>query len=145
MHRGIFRRFPGACVLHVYWRAIPPVRFVPTIRCIRLRGTAGESYVLSRCHWKGNLMAVHWVNYDLNKTGQNYDGLIEYLTSIGAWAKPLKSSFLVDTNLSVSEVRDGAAKHIDSNDCLLVMRVDGDNWASWGLLAEVTDWMKERI
>lgn len=39
-------------------------------------------------------MAIHWVNYDLNKAGQDYGNLITYMKSHQSWAKPLKSSFL---------------------------------------------------
>lgn len=46
-------------------------------------------------------MAVHWVNYDLNKTGQDYTKLIDYLKSHQGWAKPLKSSFLVESRIVV--------------------------------------------
>jgi hypothetical protein len=90
-------------------------------------------------------MAVHWVNYDLNKTGQNYDELIKYLKSHQSWAKPLKSSFLVKTSLGVGELRDGIQKYIDSNDDVLVINVDGRSWASYGISSEVTDWMKQNL
>lgn len=37
-------------------------------------------------------MAVHWVNYDLNKTGQNYTKLIEYLKSHQSWRNPSRAA-----------------------------------------------------
>lgn len=38
-------------------------------------------------------MAVHWVNYDLHKPGQDYEGLIAYLKSHTSWAiHPLHSA-----------------------------------------------------
>lgn len=86
-------------------------------------------------------MAVHWVNYDLNKTGQNYDALITYLKSHQTWAKPLKSSFFVKTTLTAGALREGAQKYIDSNDDLIVVDVTGRSWSSWGLPKEVTDWL----
>ena len=90
-------------------------------------------------------MAVHWVNYDLNKAGQNYDSLIEYLKSSGSWAKPLKSSFLISTSVSVGDLRDGIMKHIDANDDVLVINVDGKSWASYGLSDEINDWIKSNL
>jgi len=84
---------------------------------------------------------VHWVNYDLNKTGQNYDALITYLKSHQTWAKPLKSSFFVKTTLTAGALREGAQKYIDSNDDLIVVDVTGRSWSSWGLPKEVTDWL----
>ena len=90
-------------------------------------------------------MAVHWVNYDLNKTGQDYDSLITYLKSHESWAKPAKSSFLVKTSLSAGDLRDGIKAHIDTNDVVLVVPVGGQGWASYGLSKDVTDWLHANI
>lgn len=90
-------------------------------------------------------MAVHWVNYDLSKAGQNYDGLIEHLESYPDWAKPLKSSFFVKTSLSAREVRDGIKQHIDATDDVVVIPVGGQGWATWGLSKDLNDWMRENI
>lgn len=90
-------------------------------------------------------MAVHWVNYDLNKTGQNYSALIDYLKSHQSWAKPLKSSFFVKTALSASQLRDGAKAYLDANDDVVVVPVGGNGWASYGINKEVTEWMQANI
>ena len=90
-------------------------------------------------------MAVHWVNYDLNKAGQNYDELIKHLKSYASWARPLKSSFFVETTLSADHVRDAIRKYIDTNDDVVVIRVDGQAWASFGLSKELTDWMHQNL
>lgn len=90
-------------------------------------------------------MAVHWVNYDLNKTGQNYDALITYLKSHQTWAKPLKSSFFVKTSLTAGALLEGARAYIDSNDDLIVVEVTGRSWSSWGLPKEVTDWLHANL
>ena len=90
-------------------------------------------------------MAVHWVNYDLNKTGQDYTELIEYLKSHGSWAKPLKSSFFVLTSLTASQLRDGIGAHIDANDDVVVVTVTGQSWATHGIPSDVTDWMKKHL
>jgi hypothetical protein len=90
-------------------------------------------------------MAIHWVNYDLNKTGQNYDGLITYLKSHDTWCKPLKSSFLVVTSLSVAQLRDGILKHIDTNDDVLVINVDGKPGAWYGLPDDVSNWLLKHL
>ncbi len=90
-------------------------------------------------------MAVHWVNYDLNKTGQDYTKLIEYLKSHQSWAKPIKSSFFVKTTLTAGELRDGIKKHIDTNDDIVVVTVTGQSWATYGIPSDVTDWMRENL
>ncbi|WP_166355753.1 hypothetical protein [Phytoactinopolyspora limicola] len=90
-------------------------------------------------------MPVHWVNYDLNKTGQDYTRLIEYLKSHQSWAKPLKSSFFVKTSLTAGQLRDGVQKHIDTNDDVVVVTVTGAFWATYGISSEVTEWMKKNL
>lgn len=90
-------------------------------------------------------MAVYWVNYDLNASGQDYEKVIEYLKSHETWAKPLKSSFLVKTNLTPAELCTGARQHMDANDAILVMQVDGANWAALGVPKEVTDWLRAHV
>lgn len=90
-------------------------------------------------------MAVHWVNYDLNKSGQDYTKLIEYLKSHQSWAKPLKSSFFVKTTLTASQLRDGIKKHIDANDDVVVVKVDGQNWATYGLSDNLNKWLHDNL
>lgn len=90
-------------------------------------------------------MAVHWVNYDLNKTGQDYTKLIDYLKSHQSWAKPVKSSFFVKTSLTASELRDGIKKHIDANDDVVVVAVAGASWATYGLSSELNEWLRENL
>jgi hypothetical protein len=90
-------------------------------------------------------MAVHWVNYDLNKTGQDYTKLIQYLKSHQGWAKPLKSSFFVKTSLTAAALRDGIKSHVDTNDDIVVVTVTGQSWATYGIPTELTDWMKTNL
>ena len=90
-------------------------------------------------------MAIHWVNYDLNKAGQNYEGLIAYLKSHQDWAKPLKSSFFVKTTLSAGELRDAINRHIDANDDVVVVSVGGQGWATHGLSDELNTWLKNNL
>lgn len=90
-------------------------------------------------------MAVHWVNYDLNKAGQNYDGLTTYLKSHNGWSKPLKSSFFVKTELTAAQLRDGIKGHIDTNDDVVVVPVGGHGWATYGLSAELNTWLRNNV
>ncbi|WP_285182870.1 hypothetical protein [Rhodococcus sp. MEB032] len=90
-------------------------------------------------------MAVYWVNYDLIEAGQDYAELITYLKSHDGWAKPLKSSFFVRTSKTAEELCEGIKAHIDSNDKVVVMHVDGCLWAALGIKKEVIDWMHSSI
>lgn len=90
-------------------------------------------------------MATHWVNYDLNRSGQNYEKLIAYLKSHDSWAKPLASSFFVKTSLTVAQLRDAIGQHIDANDSVVIINVDGQGWATRGIDKKVTDWMQANV
>jgi len=90
-------------------------------------------------------MAVHWVNYDLNKTGQKYDSLITYLKSHSGWCKPLKSSFFVKTALTAGQLRDAINEHIDSNDDVVVVTVGGQGWATHSMPENVNTWLKNNL
>lgn len=90
-------------------------------------------------------MSVHWVNYDLNKTGQDYAKLIAYLKSHQSWAKPLKSSFFVKTTLTSMELLEGIMEHIDANDAVVVVTVTNSSWASIRISSEVNEWLQENL
>lgn len=90
-------------------------------------------------------MAVHWVNYDLNKEGQDYTKLIDYLKSHQAWAKPLKSSFFVKTTMTAAQLRDEVKKHIDATDDVVVVTVTGSSWATFGLSSQLNEWLRNNL
>jgi len=90
-------------------------------------------------------MAVHWVNYDLNKSGQDYTKLIEYLKSHQSWAKPLKSSMFVKTSLTVGQLRDGIKPYIDTNDDVVVVTATGQSWATYGMSTKINDWLRDNL
>lgn len=90
-------------------------------------------------------MAVHWVNYDLNQTGQDYAKLIDYLKSHEGWAKPLKSSFFVKTSLTAGQLRDAIKNYIDANDDVVVVTVTDAFWATYGISSKVNEWLKKNL
>jgi hypothetical protein len=87
-------------------------------------------------------MKTLMVDYDLNTPGQKYDNLIAYLKSYSAWAKPLKSTFLIRTSKTTVTVRDEILRIIDFNDAVLVTDVTGEEMAWNGLSSEVSNWIK---
>ena len=87
------------------------------------------------------------IAYDLNggETSSEYQRLIKAIKDLGTQAKPLESTFLVVSSNTVSTIRDHLSKFIDSNDELLILDVSDDNWASKGINADVTKWMKNNV
>ena len=101
----------------------------------------------TRIHRKDNSMSVKIISYDLDypEKFEDYEDLIGYIKSLGSWAKPLYSVWLVDTDKTASEIRDGAMRHIDNNDKLFVAEWNTDSgWASYNLPKSVTDWLSRR-
>lgn len=91
-------------------------------------------------------MATFLVNYDLLKTGQNYDGLIEKLKSYPHWCRFMASSwFVVSTSEDCVSIHADLAAEIDSNDKLIVMDVTGDTAVWDGLSDQVTTWIQTNL
>ena len=66
------------------------------------------------------------ITYDLNKTGQDYEDVINAIKSAsdGAWCTYWKSAFLIRSDYqSANEVSDLIIPYIDSNDRLIVIEV----------------------
>lgn len=82
------------------------------------------------------------VTYDLNKSGQNYDSLIENIKTLGAWAKIQQSVWYIHTSYSSQEVLDILSKVTDYNDSLFVAELTNANWL--GLSDKVTKFIQEQ-
>jgi hypothetical protein len=82
------------------------------------------------------------VTYDLNKSGQNYDALIEKIKTLGAWAKVQQSVWYLHTPYSANEVLDHLTKVTDFNDSIFVANMSNASWI--GLPAEVLQFIRDQ-
>lgn len=85
---------------------------------------------------------VYLITYDLNKAGQNYDGLYKAIIALGGPSKCwhyLDSNWLVETSYSTSQISEKLLKETDKNDHLLVVRVLKD-YHGW-LPKDAWDWI----
>ncbi|OOF80425.1 hypothetical protein BKG93_12055 [Rodentibacter ratti] len=82
------------------------------------------------------------ITYDLNKSGQNYEALIEKIKTLGAWAKVQQSVWYLHTSYSSEEVLDILGKVTDYNDSLFVAKLDNAHWR--GLSPEITKFIQEQ-
>lgn len=75
---------------------------------------------------------VYMITYDLNSTGQRYNELISAIkkASSGCWCTFWKSSYLIQSPLSPSQITDKLKPYLDSNDRLLVIEVKR-NYQGW--------------
>jgi hypothetical protein len=89
-------------------------------------------------------MSVKLISYDLGKpeTSSSYSDLIKGIKSLGDWAKPLESFWLVDNSLDCATIRDKLQAYLDSNDKILVIKCPLSAWASYGIANDVIQWMK---
>jgi hypothetical protein len=89
-------------------------------------------------------MAMYIISYDLNSPGQRYSELHDEIKSLGAWWHHLTSTWLVDTTLSASQIRDRLKAKVDANDKILVLRA-GATWATFGMPKSANDWLNQHV
>ena len=88
-------------------------------------------------------MRVYNVSYDLDKPGQNYDGLIAELKKSPKWWHYLKSTWLVLTDESADQLWNRLGRHLDRTDNVLVIQV-GRDYSGW-LPKEAWDWINANV
>lgn len=89
---------------------------------------------------------VYMITYDLNKTGQNYDKVIQAIkdASTGVWCTFWKSSYLIKSNLSADGVSKKITTHLDQNDRLMIVECKTSNYQGW-LENDEWDYIKENV
>ena len=89
-------------------------------------------------------MKSYLIGYDLNKTGQDYETLIEQIKKLGTWWHCLDSTWIIKSDLTATQIRDNLQSYIDSNDELLVAKLSGE--AAWiGFGDECSNWLKNNL
>lgn len=88
-------------------------------------------------------MTVYCVSYDLNKAGQNYNGLYDELKKSSNWWHFLDSTWLIYTAESAEQLSERLRKNIDHNDYLLVIKVIHPK-AGW-LPQKAWDWINQHV
>ncbi|WP_242916334.1 hypothetical protein [Pontibacter liquoris] len=90
-------------------------------------------------------MKTYLIGYDLNKSGQNYDALINRIKEISSiWWHNLDSTWIIKSNSSAKDIRDDLKLYIDANDELLVAGLTGE--AAWaGFKDKGSTWLLNNI
>lgn len=90
-------------------------------------------------------MALYLISYDLESaTGEEYTALIEYIKSIGnnGWEHPLKSTFMVITNLTAQQIHEGIRKVLTSKEGTLKT---GTKWMVTPInLSQSQGWLSQK-
>jgi hypothetical protein len=84
-------------------------------------------------------MPVYSVNYDLNKPGQDYSGLLGELRASPGYLHLLKSGWIIGTHETPDQVWERLAKHIDKGDRFLIIQVV--NYRQGWLTKEQWQWI----
>lgn len=88
-------------------------------------------------------MAVYCVSYDLNKAGQDYNGLYEELKKSPGYWHHLDSTWLISTNETATQLFQRLKPCIDDNDTMLVIKVTNE-YSGW-LPQDAWDWLKKHL
>lgn len=72
---------------------------------------------------------LYLVTYDLRKSGQNYDGLIDAIKSYSC-VHPMQSVWFIKTSASAKSINDKLKPYIDSNDSLFITEIT-NNKQGW--------------
>ncbi|KKB93968.1 MULTISPECIES: hypothetical protein [Bacillus] len=88
-------------------------------------------------------MGVYLVTYDLNKSGQNYDGLYKKLKQFKDYKHIMESCWLIQTNNNADGIFEHLKSELDSNDRLLITRITADR-QGW-LSKDHWQWIRDRL
>ena len=89
-------------------------------------------------------MPTYIVSYDLKAPGKDYGDLIEYLKTMDRWWHNLGSTWVVETDLTAAQLRNGINQHTDQNDKVLVVLSAGVG--AWrGFNDSGSDWLKSNL
>jgi hypothetical protein len=89
-------------------------------------------------------MATFVVAYDLKAPGKDYAPVHEYLKSSGTSWHAQGSVWVVVIDATAQQIRDKLKTLVDGNDRVMVIRVDGSNWASLNM-ANGNEWMSSHV
>ncbi len=85
------------------------------------------------------------MTYDLNAPGSDYNAVYDYLRSLGAWARPTESTWLIKTDKTVAQLRNELKNQIDENDKVFIIDVTGRACAWSGLNDQVSQWISNKL
>ena len=97
------------------------------------------------CNHKDYTMKTYLITYDLLKPGQNYEGLHEAIKSLAnGWWHCVESDWLINSNLSASNILNRLLPHIDATDKMAVI-LQGDDWATFNIPQNGNQWMQQNL
>ena len=87
-------------------------------------------------------MTPHIFKYDLHKSGQYYQGVIERIKAYGVWCHIQGSVWIIKSSQTPEQIRNNLDQALDANDSIFVAKLSGE--AAWrGLNLKQSNWLKE--
>ena len=71
--------------------------------------------------------------------------VVDQIKTYPFWARINPKAWIVQSDQNTIEIRNQIKQNIPAIDSLLVIGIDGANWATSSVNKDVTDWMKENI
>lgn len=93
------------------------------------------------------IMNTFLISYDLGspESRSDYTSISKHIKNLyDNWAHPLQSVWIIKSEKDAGEVRNDIKSVLDLNDKLLVVELT-NNWGTYNILKEVTDWMKNNM
>jgi hypothetical protein len=91
-------------------------------------------------------MKIYLISLKLSHAESTYTNLINFIKTAPQWAHPFESIWIVQTESSVIDIRDGVRERINKKlDKVLVVEILNSNWATFLVSEEVTNWMKKNL
>ncbi|URZ06430.1 hypothetical protein [Clostridium felsineum] len=90
-------------------------------------------------------MAAYMITYDLDSPGQKYEDVIKAIKdSSSSWCTYWKSSYLIKSNLTATQISNNINSYLDDNDTMIVTEVLTTNYQGW-LNKDQWKFIKENI
>ena len=87
---------------------------------------------------------IYLITYDKNVLLKSYKPLFEEIKNCSiTWWHHLDDTWMIRTQLEVTEVFERLAKHLDEKDRLLIVEIKS-NYSGW-LRMDAWDWLKEQF
>lgn len=85
------------------------------------------------------------VSYDLNSPGQKYSAVYDAIDALGAWARPLESTWIVvGPGLTAQHVYDRVRPALDDNDHIFAVDISAQDRQGW-LSKDIWDWIRRNV
>ena len=89
-------------------------------------------------------MTIYNVSYDLRAPGRDYKDLYDEIGRFGSCANPVESTWLIECDLTATQLANRLLTVMDSNDKLIITKY-GDGIAWYNLDKEVEDWIRRKL